>query len=510
VPAWREIDVGGGGAAAPLPQISVVIPFHDSRGDPDHLIGWTRDQSLESRLFEVIAAIDGSLGPKLELELRRHLRPQDRLIAVNTHEPFSLYAAGADAAKGSLLFFTEDHCVAEAGCLAAVKRHLETTEDPGASVRWGHINHNDVGRMEELLSHVDAKQWSRPDHWNKVRIRGFAVRREAYLDAGGFDWRYGNFSESVLAARLHSRGHRIGHVSDSGVLHVNTEALHEIEEHVWEYSWKECVFCDEHDLAFCETYFSASTVLAKDILVPPALAHWMARALLKTVVRDRTLIGHGNSSLWGALVSVARLACGSLELPLRRLLAWPRVWSARARYYFWRFDEAKRFQAFSDFWLRVVDAARIVYAGKHRPQAANRGTLHGIDPAEFLIQGAPGCLGMECFKGRTFRWTWPVAVIPLRLPVGKYELIIDTGRLRGADLSFPMGLFWNRRLIPRNHVRCKKGLVSITVARRLCLEGPTQELTIAVAPAVRLGAERRWLGLPICSLQVLRRNETPC
>ena len=109
-----------------------------------------------------------------------------------------------------------------------------------------------------------------------------------------------------------------------------------------------CVFCDKHDPAFCEYYFSASTVLAKDTLVLPKLAHWMALALVKVLLRDRALIGNGASSSWGALVSVARLASMSLEFPLRRLLAWPSVWSARGLYYAWRFFEGRRFRAFCD------------------------------------------------------------------------------------------------------------------------------------------------------------------
>jgi hypothetical protein len=502
VPLWREIGAREL-ATYPLPHISVIVPFHDPRGHPDNLMGWTQEQLLEGTLFEVIVAIDGTLGPKVEQELRRHLRPQDRLLAVDEQGPFAAYAAGADAARGSILFFTEDHCVAQAGCLAAVQQHFETTEDSGASVHWGHINNNDVARMEELLSHIDAKQWLRPDHWNKVRIRGFAVRRTAYLDAGGFDWPYAEFSEAVLAARLHSRDHRVGHVAQAGVLHINSESLSEIQKDVWAYSWGECSYCDKHDPTFCDDYFSASMVLGRDTLVPPRLAYWMALALLKVMLRDRAQFVIGKSSLWGAVAAIARLVCLPAALRLRRLVAWPCVWSARGRFYLWRFHDTRRFRAFCDFWRRVGDAARIAYATKYGRYAANSPALQAADAAEFLVAGGPGCFPIERFKGRTFRWTGPAAVIPFLLPAGNHQLIIDTGGFRGSKFSFPFGVYWNRRLIPRKYVRCKHGVISIKVKRRMCRTGLAQELTIAAAPAIRSHKDRRMLGLPICSLQVV-------
>jgi glycosyltransferase involved in cell wall biosynthesis len=501
VPAWREIGAAAGAAGSP-PLITVIVPFEDPRGHPDYLAGWTRDQSLESALYEVIVVVSRSDETEFE-ELRAYLRPQDRLIGVDAHERFALYAAGAEAARGALLVITEDHCIAEADCLAAVKRHFESTNDACATVRWGHINHNSVARLEERLSHIDEKVWFRPDDWNKVRARGFAIRRDAYWDVGGFDWPYELFAEAVLSARLHSRGHRVGHITESGVRHINTETLGELLGNAWSYSWGECSYCDTHDPDFCEHYFAASTVLERDNLVPGRLGNWMAFALLRVLVRDRALIGKGKSSLWGALTSLLRLVCVPFEFPLRRLLVWPRVWSARFRVYLWRFNEERQFRAFSQFWRRVVEAARLVYAGKHGLHASRQITMRPLEPRNFIVQGGTGCFGVEHYQALAFRWTSPVAVLQLALPAGNYRLVIDTGRLQGRSPSIPLGVYWNRRLAPRRKVRWKHSVMSLEIKQGRCRKGPTQELTLACAPALRSDGDRRWRGLPICSVEVL-------
>lgn len=455
---------------------------------------------MDSRRYEVVVTVPESREGAVE-ELRKFLRAQDRLIAVKADERFALYAAAAKTAKGALLVFTEDHCIAEADCLAAVKRHFERTGDACATLRWGHINRNNVALMEERLSHIDEKVWFGADHWNKVRVRGFAIRRHAYWDVGGFDWPYALFAEAALSARLHSRGHRVGHIIESGIRHINTETLSELFANAWSYSWGECAYCHNHEAEFCEPYFAASTVLERDSLVPRGLSRWMAFALLKVLLRDRTLIGNGKSSLSGALIWAARLVLVSFETPMRRLLAWPKLWSARLRFHLWRFNEERQFRAFSQFWRRVVQIARLTYAAKHGLHARRQSAA--IDPANFIIAGGIGCFGVERYRGRDFRWTSPVALLQLTLSPGGYRLTIDTGGLQSRAWRVPLGIYWNRHLIPQNEVLWDQGVMSVAIKERMCRPGSTQELTLACAPARRKSdADRRWRGLPICSVDV--------
>src|SRR3712207_8484166 len=50
-------------------------------------------------------------------------------------------------------------------------------------------------RMEERYFDDGFRKWSEEGHWCKVVLRGFAVRRDAYEAAGGFEHRYQRFAE---------------------------------------------------------------------------------------------------------------------------------------------------------------------------------------------------------------------------------------------------------------------------------------------------------------------------
>ena len=502
-PAWTE-KFGASEAPGSPPLISVIVPFDDSRGKHKHLSGWTREQTLDGALYEVIALTDGRHGTEMDESIRQHLRPQDRhLVLGESGGRFAMYAAGAEAARGSILFITEDHCVAEPGCLAAVKHHFETTTDSGVTVKWGHINNTDVAYMEELVNHIDARQWSRPDHWNKVRIRGFGIRKEAYRDVGGFEWKYQGFSEALLAAKLHAQGHRIGYAGDAGVLHINTESMNELQESAWSYSWAECEYCQENENTFCEQYFSASTGLASQVLTPAPMARWMIRALLRGLLGNRAFWRGGEFSRWGVVASVLQLGVSALAMGLRHLAAWSAVWCARLRYHFWSFHEGRRLRAFGDFWRRVSHAARVDYAVKNERRAASASSAQWANTGGLVTCGCHGCFGTERFEGRAFRWTSPVAVVPLQLPASDCKIAVDTGRLRGAAWSYPITVFLNRKPLPQEMIKCRDSLLIIKIKRRMCRKDvDVQELTLVTAPAIQHGFESRWLGLPICSIQL--------
>ena len=59
---------------------------------------------------------------------------------------------------------------------------------------------NPVAKCEQRWYAEGFEEWSREGDWRKVTIRGFAIRRDAYLDAGGFEHRFGCFAETALAA----------------------------------------------------------------------------------------------------------------------------------------------------------------------------------------------------------------------------------------------------------------------------------------------------------------------
>src|SRR6185369_961811 len=193
------------------PLISVVIPFGDPRGNPRYIKSWTH-QTCSPDDFEIIVVSDGK-SRDLDNAIRLHLRDSDRLIHSGGDNRFAGYDPGAKAAAAPLLLLTEDHIVADPHCVEEVLRSHRADSWQAALLHSGHINATGVGLMEQrLYEEMFERYWSKPDFWDKVRIRGFAVLRDSYFAAGGVPGQYSLFAESLFSARLHKSGVRAAYV----------------------------------------------------------------------------------------------------------------------------------------------------------------------------------------------------------------------------------------------------------------------------------------------------------
>lgn len=482
--------------------ISVIVPFGDPRGRVEHLDSWTQ-QTLAAERFEIIAVANP--GRIDEAAIRERLRLHDRLLSTSASYSFPMYRVGTEAARGTILFFTEDHCVADPECLEATAKFLEDEAYAGATVCWGNINHTAVSRMEQLVNEVDARTWFEADRWNKVRIRGFALRRSVYRELGGFQAEYGEFAEALLAAQLHNQGHRIGFVSAAGIRHVNIFSLDGLRDSARKYTRGECAYCTTHDEAFCDRYFSASGVFAPARL--PAAADTERHLRDLAVVLSETLRGKGPGRF-----TALRLIAEWLHLRTSRTRVW--LWrrikvplavlAGRMRFALWRFNEAARFRAFKDYWQAIVRAARADYFSRDGPAARPRLPLKPNAQGEIPLDKLLGLYAMETHKGTTLRWTPPVTSLLFTLPPGDYLVEIDTQNLRGPAGRLPLSFLWNGRLLPARELRRSDGRLSFRINRQACDPAGQQRATIVIPSVSRIGTrEQRRLGLPIVSLHVL-------
>ena len=215
------------------PLISVIVPFGDPRGDPRYVKTWTRSQTCSPGDFEVIVVTDWKSGD-LDEQIRLQLRDSDRLIHHYGHDRFAGYDYGAKAAAAPLLLLTEDHCVADPHCLEEVLRSQRAEAWQAAMLHSGHISRTDLARAEEqLYEEMFERYWSKPDYWNRVHLRGFAVQREHYFAAGGLPGQYSLFAESLFAARLYKSGVRTTYLPRAVVRHVGLITFRQMRHEVW-------------------------------------------------------------------------------------------------------------------------------------------------------------------------------------------------------------------------------------------------------------------------------------
>src|SRR4029077_15889799 len=132
----------------------------------------------------------------------------------------------------------------------------------GAMLHSGHISRTGVGLMEErLYEEMFERYWSKPDFWDKVRIRGFVLRREYYFAAGGTPGHYSLFAESLFSARLHKHGVRSTYLPRAVVRHVGLTTFGLMRHEVWGFRCGECAFHDADKTQELASYLEPSVDL---------------------------------------------------------------------------------------------------------------------------------------------------------------------------------------------------------------------------------------------------------
>ena len=101
-------------------------------------------------------------------------------------------------------------------------------------------------------------EWSKPESWVRVIVRGVALRKDTYIAVGGFEHRYSRFAEWLLSARLRSRGYQLDYTPGVGVHHRDSGSFSCYDDEIREFTEGECLFRMESDSAeFVRTYLGS-------------------------------------------------------------------------------------------------------------------------------------------------------------------------------------------------------------------------------------------------------------
>lgn len=107
--------------------ISVVVPTHNRMASLTACLSALVDQDLPRDQYEVIVVDDGSSTPPRELVAALSSRITIRLIEQQNAGPASARNAGAQAARGQLLAFTDDDCRAAPQWLSTLAGAMNRT-----------------------------------------------------------------------------------------------------------------------------------------------------------------------------------------------------------------------------------------------------------------------------------------------------------------------------------------------------------------------------------------------
>jgi len=195
------------------PALSVVIPVHNGGRDFERCLRRLCDS--RGPAYELIVVDDGSADGSAALAAGAGARV---LVNPTPLGPASARNRGAEAASADLVFFLDADVAVHPDTLARALARFES--DPGLTALFGSYDDEPpapglVSRFRNLLHHFIHQQGRFVNDARPARTFWTgcgAIRRRAFLDAGGFDPRLYSrpaIEDIELGYRLTRSGHRI-------------------------------------------------------------------------------------------------------------------------------------------------------------------------------------------------------------------------------------------------------------------------------------------------------------
>jgi hypothetical protein len=483
------------------PELSVIVPIEDTRGQEEAAVrSLVSEQTLDRDRYEVIVPMPGA-NQDAERRVAGLLDPErDRAIPSEGLSRYALMNLGAEQARAERLFFIEAHCVAEAECLEEMLEFLAGNHFVGASCASHSKSDSPIGRYEDDLFGQSLEWLPQPDHWYKTLIHGFAVDREAFEAVGGFQHRFGNFSDIALSAAFDQGGYSLGYAPAAKVRHFYEGELRGTFDYIHDELWGEMAFRAAQPAAEATRYTPDAyewKVRGTDLLTARRLRRDARRAArrrgtplrLRLTLLRAAVSRNGRPALGGRLrAGLARLRLGArwagmaARLRLRRpsYPAYLRWWEAATRY------------------IRLHHLSGEGFPP--RPWRAADGPLDLGSPEDGPLSG----FGLvEEFEGAPLRWSGRAAAVELELDPGPHQVTLGVAPVRDPR-DAPTTAVFDGHALADSAVRLHSDRVEIEIDSG-SVDGArdSHSLSVFTVPgrSYRL-RHRRALGLPVHTISV--------
>lgn len=160
------------------PLISVVIPTHNRSALLEQQLQAMSRQTMSAELFEVVVVDDGSSDATPTLFQKQTYPTNFRYLRKEQSGPAHARNFGAANAKGIILAFTDDDCIADPNWIEQIDRSFQ---DPLIRVVHGCTYTNKEDKTP-LTHQVESKAWN-----PVIPTCNAAYRKSFFFEIGGFD-----------------------------------------------------------------------------------------------------------------------------------------------------------------------------------------------------------------------------------------------------------------------------------------------------------------------------------
>jgi glycosyltransferase involved in cell wall biosynthesis len=207
---------------------SVVIPTYNRPRQLAACLRALAAQRFPRERFEVVVVDDGSPSPLDDLLAEHRPQLQVRLLRQERQGPAAARNAGANAARGAILAFTDDDCRPHPDWLRVLTLRLSAT--PTAMVGGQTINalrDNPCAEASQILVSFIYDYYNRPGRRFFFTSNNIAVARAGFLAVGGFDTRYPRAAaeDRDFCDRWQQAGFRMVYAPEAQIEHAHAMTL---------------------------------------------------------------------------------------------------------------------------------------------------------------------------------------------------------------------------------------------------------------------------------------------
>ncbi len=209
-----------------VPRYSVVVPVYNSKDIIYRCLDALAKQTLPRHDYEIIVVDDGSTD-----DTPRTLEqdPNIRLVRIPHGGPAAARNAGAEAACGDVIAFTDSDCAPAPDWLEQITRPFRSKGVIGVKGVYRSEQREPVARFVQLEYQYKYERMSRETHVDFIDTYSAAYRRDIFLQNGGFDTSFTapSVEDQELSFRLAQKGYRLDFNPKAAVYHLHDRDLGE-------------------------------------------------------------------------------------------------------------------------------------------------------------------------------------------------------------------------------------------------------------------------------------------
>jgi lipopolysaccharide/colanic/teichoic acid biosynthesis glycosyltransferase/GT2 family glycosyltransferase len=207
------------------PFLSVIVPARDAAETLGNCLNGITSQSLASDRYEVIVVDDGSTDATPTIAAAA----AGRVISQPPSGPAAARNAGARAARGELLVFTDADCAPTPEFLERLSAAFHDPEVVAAKGTYRTAQRGLVSRFVQQEYQHKYDRMARQPKIDFIDTYAAAYRRRVFLDNSGFNVGYPTASveDQELSFRLAEKGYRMVFVPTATVFHRHDRSVAE-------------------------------------------------------------------------------------------------------------------------------------------------------------------------------------------------------------------------------------------------------------------------------------------